>query len=445
MLNIYNKKQPINGEQGIQSLWPVSDTYTIHPLSLYSDCVTTHKILHSVRQVCLLADLLRSHQSVTSNIQQSLHLFVIQIQQKVVAILENIKSQLSDPDSIKSISLRQKLIDLPHNTADLVAIIASLRERQLISFFGDLSTWHSKSTQYYSSAFFAIPELQWQGIIDKAETCIHALQQYLQATVSPSLKIIKPAGFIVSNLICAGGEANTYPKHYAYFMPEDEGIKKSKIKRTITFLNVYHQIFNIMSKPFALTVCNIENAQWEHNEAVLHQLLWFRGHDIGHFVQTASTSYRVLGKIGRWQSMAYQEVQADVFGYLLMIDGPWKNIFRLSEYYICAFFMSEMLRYMRRGVEYFPDATAAGIEFIYLLKENYIKMNVNTKQIISSVKNIRLGLQALAKTLVTTILSNDLSAIHTFNHNYGIETNKSILKTFYSRFGECHQAFEYII
>ena len=59
----------------------------------------------------------------------------------------------------------------------------------------------------------------------------------------------------VTDLIAMGGEANAFPKHFAYFLPEDEGAGYGEVfNKTILFRNVYGLRYEHISKPLGDTL-----------------------------------------------------------------------------------------------------------------------------------------------------------------------------------------------
>ena len=88
----------------------------------------------------------------------------------------------------------------------------------------------------------------------------------------------------VCDLIACGGEANTFPKHFAYFLPEDEDVNDPDAeKKTILFRNAYALRHEKISRRLgeAMLVGPRPSEDVDPAEVLV---MWLRGHDIAHAV-----------------------------------------------------------------------------------------------------------------------------------------------------------------
>ena len=90
----------------------------------------------------------------------------------------------------------------------------------------------------------------------------------------------------VTDLIAMGGESNAFPKHFAYFLPEDEGAGYGEVfNKTILFRNVYGLRYDHISK--LLGDALLKGHKPSKDVDVRNVLItWMRGHDIAHAVTT---------------------------------------------------------------------------------------------------------------------------------------------------------------
>jgi hypothetical protein len=220
----------------------------------------------------------------------------------------------------------------------------------------------------------------------------------------------------VVDLIACGGEANTFPKHFAYFLPEDEGIadRDTPNKKTILFRNGYRLRFTQISA--RLSDALLDGPRTGEGVDVAPLLLsWLRGHDIAHGVTMPG-----MGKIGspaveheRW--MALQEAISDVFGLLMALTPEWLELLPAGGADdLAAIFMGELLHYLRRGPWLWGDAGAAFVELSFLEQGGYVEIDDDAVVRWTTERLIE-GMDALAKELVAEVVTApDAATVYRF-------------------------------
>jgi hypothetical protein len=314
------------------------------------------------------------------------------------------------------------------NTENTEAAIqqANDADAPLILLCGSLSTWRGKSKRNLYGVAASVPIHHQNALILQADALLEANVCYLQTLLDlASLKVANIPSFVSTDIIACGGEANTYPKQFSYFLPEDEGVKKAEHKKTVVYTNLYNARFNKISVPlaeaFLVPSPQRDKISFHSTENLL---LWFRGHDIGHSFFLPETSYRRLRSIGLEFSVVLQEAIADVLGYLLVANGPWQQAFQLDLPLSSTIFLAELLRYIRRGPTSFPDSEAGFIELSYLVSHGYISILEHGEKLAWNPAQLYNGMVALAKELVEVILRTDaeraqiLLAEHRFQPNH---------------------------
>ena len=100
----------------------------------------------------------------------------------------------------------------------------------------------------------------------------------------------------VTNLLISAGEAAGHPKHFAYFMPEDEGVDGLPLEeqRTLYMRNVHLARYSVITIPLAETLLERADAAPPTSPIETTLMPWIRGHDHGHNVIVPSTSYDEL-------------------------------------------------------------------------------------------------------------------------------------------------------
>jgi len=209
----------------------------------------------------------------------------------------------------------------------------------------------------------------------------------------------------VTDMIACGGEANAYPKHFAYFLPEDENVPSvpGQRKKTVVFRNAYRDRHTVLSQPLGESLLRGPRLG-SGVPAERPLLLWFRGHDIGHTAALPSTDYSWHYDLGHEPFMMIQEALADVYGFLLAVTPAWLSIGGPSAADVGNVFLSELLHYMRRGPWLHGDAGAAYLELSYLAANGFVEIGPDGT-IRWEIERLQEGMRDLAGALATAVLA----------------------------------------
>jgi len=224
----------------------------------------------------------------------------------------------------------------------------------------------------------------------------------------------------VTDMVACGGEANAYPKHFAYFLPEDEGVKAEpgQRKKTIVFRNAYRDRFNVISRPLGEAVFS---GPERNPEAPVERALlgWFRGHDIGHTATLPTTDYRWRLDLGHESFMMMQEAVSDVYGLLLTLTPTWLSLIGLEPADIAGVFLAELLHYLRRGPWLYGDAGAAYVELGYLLANDFMERQPDGR-VRWEMERLHEGMRSLAREMAAAVLEpTDAVPCKRFVADYG--------------------------
>ena len=358
---------------------------------------------------------------------------------KTADALERAAAELSCPDSAASLRWRAHM--LRHGPdRKLYEDLSGLDEKVLMSVCGPLGTWLGKSKGTYHSALFAIVDAELNSIIAQVDACQTQSEVFLRDLVHPELVLGAPPAIKFAELMFCGGEANLYPKHFAYFLPEDEGVKRAPRKKTLVLSNIYREMYNRISTPFSKDIIP-EICGAAAGVIDLQLALWFRGHDTGHEVRLPQTDYKVMRCEGRWLSMVMQEAMADVFGFLLSTSGPWTEVAPNASLELASnIYIREMLRYLCRGGDDFPDAGAALIQMSFLHQHGFIDLDHSRVRIHTTHARIYDGMVALAKTFTETALANNVVGIQALIRRY---YHDETARDFVRRCGVCDMVLDY--
>ncbi len=235
----------------------------------------------------------------------------------------------------------------------------------------------------------------------------------------------------VTDMVACGGEANAYPKHFAYFLPEDEGVKgePGQRKKTIVFRNAYRDRFTVISQPLGEAVFSgpARNPQAPVERALLG---WFRGHDIGHTATLPSTDYGWRLDLGHESFMMMQEAVSDVYGLLLTLTPTWRSLIGLGPVDIADVFLAELLHYLRRGPWLYGDAGAAYVELGYLLANDFMELQPDGR-VSWEMGRLHEGMLSLAREMAAAVLEPaDAVACKRFVADYAWPTQTPATQVF---------------
>lgn len=286
---------------------------------------------------------------------------------------------LVDADSAELIQLRAKALAGGIEHRDMTLEIArSDKSPALEIVCGPLCTWRMKTRVGLHSFLAATRDEQRQQQLDELDDSLDAALAFVEAETGASeMSVPFKLPMNVTELLASAGEAAGHPKHFAYFMPEDEGIDGLPLReqRTLYMRNVHLARYSVITIPLAETLLN---GPMRAEEAPITETLmpWIRGHDHGHNVVVPATCYDDwMETLGIEPFMALQEAIADVYGFLMTISDAWLSISKVSRLEMCATHMAELLHYMRRGPKFYGDPGAAYVELSFLAENGFVEID----------------------------------------------------------------------
>lgn len=335
--------------------------------------------------LALCSDILKAFQLI--NAARTLHIPPINkfIDPGIDTILKNKISNLLEEASHKTDNEQLRLMLSERANAFLNqkfndAALASAKHMNLPIelMVGFLPSWRYEKKPKTYSGLLALPDKADSFLIDNTDKIaievIKELCKNLDVTViAPSATLPKQ---ITCDVIALAGDLATHPIHIAHFLPEDEGNYDTQTFKTLIYRNLYLSRYKEITQPLSIHCYKIDVLNKYENDKTLWSVLsnWFRGHDIGHVY--FDQHCKQLPGVNRRKRYALQEACADLFGYFLttkVLDES-SNV-PVSNATITSIYLSEMLRYMTRDIEIFPDAKSAWFQFGYLLKEGALKIN----------------------------------------------------------------------
>ncbi len=297
---------------------------------------------------------------------------------------------------------------------------------------GPLCTWRMKTRIGLHSFLAAARDEPQQDLLDQLDDSLDDALAAVEAEIgAEGMGVPFKLPMNVTNLLLSAGEAAGHPKHFAYFMPEDEGVDGLALEeqRTLYMRNVHLARYSVITIPLAEAL--LDGPMAAADAPVETTLMpWIRGHDHGHNVIVPSTTYDSwMETLGIEPFMALQEAIADVYGFLMCISEPWLKISGYSRLDMCATHMAELLHYLRRGPQYFGDPGAAYVELSFLAENGFVEID-GAGRISWNEEDFCRGMVALAAALTeSTVGAPDERGSEAFLERYGWPTETAAKRT----------------
>ncbi|HVY78803.1 MAG TPA: hypothetical protein VG898_09885 [Solirubrobacterales bacterium] len=343
-------------------------------------------------------------------------------------------ADLVDPESAELIRLRAKALagGIDHREMTL-EIARSGPPPALEIVCGPLCTWRMKTRVGLHSFLAAARDEERQEELDRLDDSLDAALAFLEAQTGASeMSVPFKLPMNVTELLISAGESAGHPKHFAYFMPEDEGIDGLPLReqRTLYMRNVHLARYSVITIPLAEALLS---GPMRAEEVPIAETLmpWIRGHDHGHNVVVPSTSYDAwMETLGIEPFMALQEAIADVYGFLMTISDAWMDLTDYSRLEMCATHMAELLHYMRRGPKYYGDPGAAYVELSFLAENGFVEID-GQGRVSWDEDGFCRGMAALGSALTeATVGAPDERGSEAFLARYGWPAETAAMRTF---------------
>lgn len=418
--------------------WPAADSYHIHKMDIPLPNSLSPVALDLIHQATRLAEA-ASH--IHPVITRTGRVLLQSVEEKLSIICFKLAQEFDDPDTCKALQLRAEILSDPYTSEELLPQIAGLDEQELVQGIGYMSTWVGKSRTQHYSAWFGLPDRALQEVSNVVDELFPDSLLWLQNHIEKRLIALPGCRYKIVELFAIAGEANSYPKHFAYFFPEDEGVKYASQKRTIVFANTYLNLFERFARAQASLLGWRDDSIPENVICSRYLIAWFRGHDLGHSIVLEHMMFGKLSKHDRWGSMVVQEALADVFGLLMCLTEHTRQALGLNEELQLKVFLLEMLRYLRRGPCDYPDAGAAYIQLKWLTEHQCLQwVGTHYEVELSSVKH---ALIDLAKTMTRSVLQGNIDAAIDFLRCYSPHHQPEETDVLMNRLGKTVDMIEY--
>ena len=285
---------------------------------------------------------------------------------------------------------------------------------------GKLATWYGKEVTGRPTAFACRRDEELGAVVDDLSARRDEAVRYFRS-LHPDLELQEIPVFAPTELFFMAGEGNLHPKHIAYFLPADEGVKRSPFKKTYYFANTHRTLLSQLSWPFYDRYVSLEGGPG--GAARTRESLPSAGvfaHEIGHFVLRPHTSFKELNAADRWASVTLQEVAADVFGTLVLAEVFAEPV-GVEAAEVLAYYLAECVRYAHRGLGFFPDSDGMVLQLNYLVAVGALELVGGDAgpRLTGHPEAVLAGLRSLARVLADSLLASDVERTRAIHARYG--------------------------
>lgn len=335
----------------------------------------------------------------------------------VAARLRRIAGVLPRASDRRGVELRADALELGYDESILAALAAGDEEVALAA--GNISTWFGKQRGGLPTAFGCRVDLEEQAAVDAAAGLRKEIEDYLRS-LHAALRLGDVPAFAATKLFFMAGEGDRHPKHIAYFLPEDEGVKRSPFKKTYYFANSHRRLIEGIAIPLARRHLDLGMPVPADAAALgIIPSLGVFAHEMGHAVHRGTTSFVALNQIDRWASVTLQEMAADVFGTLILTE-VLASAFGIQPRRMIAYHLGECLRYVDRGLGLFPDSDGMYLQLSFLAAFGALALRDGAAAMLAGDVEVMLaGFRSLGRVLADTLVADDVERSLALYRDFG--------------------------
>jgi hypothetical protein len=414
----------------LPTFWPTSDQHSIGHVALEVEPPSNRdEAMPLLFRLAAQSDAMRSLQSADGNIvsEKAAATLMAEMADDMYKLAD-----LVDDSSARLIRVRADALAGKCSFRDATLRVATDGETTPLEIIcGPLCTWRPKTRRPFHSFVAAARHPAATALIDALDDSLQAgLAEVREKLDAPALDISCIYRMNIADLIVSAGEAAGHPKHFTYFMPEDEGEEGVPLEDqwTLTLRNVILYRFHLITEPLAEALLDGPHRVADLGfEAAL--LTAQRGHDLGHNLVLPETDYGWMARLGVEPFMTLQEVIANNYGFHLATSEPWLRIAGMTRMDVCATHIAELLGYMRRGPWFYGDAGSAYFELSYLAANGFLEVGPGG-EVRWSEEGMMRGMAELGMTVTRSIVgAKDQHGAGALIERYGWPTATPALQT----------------
>ncbi|HEX5145538.1 MAG TPA: hypothetical protein VFV85_00840 [Conexibacter sp.] len=349
-------------------IWPERDIHSLTSVDLDPQVPKdVEPLLAQLRQLAALGDSLRALQTLDGGFVHEAHARALA--KASAELMEEIAASDAVSEAQTDMLRRRAaaLAELRHDQAISHDEAALTTPQNLTVIAGPMCTFRNKTRTPLHSVVACTAHKEGDDLIAALDASAGAvLDEVNEYSSTPDVTVSGIFAMQVADLIAMGGESNAFPKHFAYFLPEDEGAGYGEVfNKTILFRNVYGLRYEHISKPLGDAL--LKGYRPNPTVDVRNVLVtWMRGHDIAHAVTTPRVGRVEPKDVGHEPWYALQEAIADAYGSAMSFTDTWLELAGCTLDDMVAVYLAEALHYLRRHPRNWGDAGAASVELSFL-------------------------------------------------------------------------------
>lgn len=392
-------------------IWPERDNHTLTAVDLDPALpANVAALLPQLRQLAALGDALRALQSLDGGFVHEGHARTLA--KASAELMEEIAASDAVSEAQADMLRRraEALAGLRHDTGIAHDEAALTTPQNLTVIAGPMCTFRNKTRTPLHSVVACTAHPQGDELIAALDASSgRVLEEVNGYCGTPDVTVGGIFAMQVTDLIAMGGESNAFPKHFAYFLPEDEGAGYGEVfNKTILFRNVYGLRYEYISKPLGDAL--LKGYRPNPTVDVRNVLItWMRGHDIAHAVTTPRVGRVEPKDVGHEPWYALQEAIADAYGTAMSLTDTWLELAGCTRDDMVAIYLAEALHYLRRHPRNWGDAGAASVELSFLATHGAIDVHPDGTISWETDKVVK-GVHQLCATLERDVVSAPESA-----------------------------------
>ena len=387
------------------AFWPPATGYDLRPVTL---APARLGLVHLNRKLSELRQLIELEWQASKTRSAATTSF--KAKSEIAQTLRALARELPEPDQ-HVLELRADCVEFGYDDARVAHLMAA--EERVAIVAGQISTWYGKEARARPTAFGSVRDDTLARLTAQVTADRQAIDDYLGG-MHKALSVRDIPNFVPSTLFFMAGEGNLHPKHIAYFLPEDEGVKKSAVKKTYYFANTHAALATAAGQSLLGRIFpSLKPASSSHIPP-----LGVLAHEVGHFILRPETSYGSLNKLNRWVSITLQEAAADIFGTLILAE-IWAPSLGLTPDEAIAYHLAECLRYVCRGLGLFPDSDGMFLQLNFFAHFDAIRFDAGAGSFTVDVQGVIACLRAMARVLADTLLYNNPAGAVAFHDRFG--------------------------
>ena len=402
-------------------IWPERDVHALTAVDLDPTVpANVEPLLPQLRQLAALGDSLRALQGLDGSFTNDDHA------QLLADASARLMNEIADTDAVSDEQaeiIRRRATALTELTRDETIAhdeAALVTPQNLTVMAGPICTFRNKTRTPLHSVVIATAHAKGDELIAGLDASAEAVLQEVNGHAGTNdVTSDSPFAMLITDLITMGGESNAFPKHFCYFLPEDEGAGfGEKSNKTILFRNVYGLRYEKISVPLGDALLNGHKPSPDVDPRDI-LITWMRGHDIAHAVTTPRAGKVGPKEVGHEPWYSLQEAIADAFGTAMALTPTWLNLAGCDADDMIAVYLAEALHYCRRGPWNWSDAGAAHVELAFLAKNGYLDV-AEDGTISWETERVTAGIHALCAKLESDVVSApDAQTVQNLLDEYG--------------------------